>query len=184
MPIEFNESLVNLGGIPGEKLVGNVGCRLIDKNGNVVFEDKNHNNILLNIRYSIMDMLAGARHNDISKFKFIKYLKLGSGTTPVTIADTGLANIIEGSTVATDTPVMNDPVKDSQGNTLGYLSATFSFVYPSQDDNVDNKNICEMGLYDSNDNIVARTVVGTWTKSPGLYFEVYWTIGYKRQDTI
>lgn len=49
------------------------------------------------------------------------------------------------------------------------------------DDAVDNQDIKELGLYTTDGTMIARTTVGLWRKTPGLYFEIYWTIGYNAQ---
>ena len=59
------------------------------------------------------------------------------------------------------------------------LSVTFSFLYDVVDDNVDNTDIKEMGLFTTTGEMIARTVVGLWRKATGMYFEVYWVIGYR-----
>lgn len=159
-----------LGMVAGNKLVGSVRCRVLDKDGNVVFEDKTHNNILVNIRQTIVKLLAGNTYTAVTEFPYVNSISLGTGDTPnpdnlnMTALEepiAGTENLVRMSTVASDG-----------------LSVTFAFLYGANVTGLDDVEVKEMGLWDRENRLIARTVVGGWTKTAGLYFEVYWTIGY------
>lgn len=160
-----------LGICSGSKLIGRVGFKLKDAEGNVVQEGKVPNNIVLGIRYPIIKLLGGWG-TDSADLPFVRQLALGTGDTAVTIADEQLDSELSGSRKLTATV----PTIADDG-----LSLTFSFLYDMVDDAVDNQDIKEMGLFTTDDTMIARTTVGLWRKTPGLYFEVYWTIGYQKQ---
>ena len=163
---DFSESL---GLCAGSKLVGRVGYRLKDKDGNVVDSGMVSNNIVLGVRKPIIKLLAGWA-TDPTSLPFVRQLALGQGDTAPTILDEKLEDEIEGSRKMTATA----PTVAEDG-----LSVTFSFLYDVVDDNVDNTDIKEMGLFTTTGEMIARTVVGLWRKATGMYFEVYWVIGYR-----
>lgn len=153
------------------KLEGRVGFRLKDAEGNIVSDGKVTNNIVLSIRYPIIKLLGGWG-SDVADLPFVRQLALGTGDTAATIADEQLDEELAGSRKLTATV----PTIADDG-----LSLTFSFLYDMVDDAVDNQDIKEMGLFTTDGTMIARTTVGLWRKTPGLYFEVYWTIGYAKQ---
>lgn len=169
MSVKVADMNTSLGLVDSSKLYGQVGYKLKDKDGNVVSEGKVHNNIVLAIRKPIIRLLSGWG-SDVADLPFIRQLALGTGSTTTTIADTSLESEIEGSRKLTATT----PNIADDG-----LSVTFSFMYDMVDNYVDNQDIKEMGLYTTDGTMIARTTVGLWRKTTGLYFEVYWTIGYR-----
>lgn len=177
MNINSQDTVKDLGMVP-KKMVGTVTCVMKDKDGNVVFQDTVHNNILLNIRYTIIELLAGSAYEgDISKFPYVKYLTLGTSAdkTPDSL----------------DIEELLEPLPDSQtivrmasvsgvDNKSKSPSVTFAFLYNANTPALekDSTVIREMGLWDAKGRLIARTTVGGWQKRQGIYFEIYWTIGY------
>lgn len=161
----------NLGMCNTNKLVGSVSVRLLDAKKNEVGKTNVHNNIVLGIRKPIIKLLGGWS-TSAEELPFVRQLALGTGDASPTIEDTGLNAEIEGSRKITATV----PTISEDG-----LSVTFSFLYDMVDDAVDNQDIKEMGLYTSDGTMIARTTPGLIRKAPGLYLEVYWTIGYAQQ---
>lgn len=152
-----------------EKLHGKVAYCLRDKDGNVVDSGKVTNNIVLSIRKPIIKLLSG-HGQTIDSLPFVRQIALGQSETAATIADTSLLDEIPNSRKLTvTTPTIADDG----------LTVTFSFLYDMIDDAIDNKDIKEMGLFTIDGTMIARTTVGLWRKSTGLYFEIYWTIGYR-----
>lgn len=152
-----------------DKLHGKVSFVLKDKNGNIVDKGNVTNNIVLAIRKPIIKLLAGWG-TDVAELPFVRQLALGESDTAANITDTALGMEIEGSRKLTATI----PTIAEDG-----LTVTFSFLYDMVDDAIDNKDIKEMGLFTTDGTMIARTTVGLWRKTTGLYFEVYWTIGYR-----
>lgn len=165
MKINNTESKLGL----ADKLHGRVSYRLKDAAGNIVEQGKVTNNIVLGIRKPIIKLLGGWGSNT-EDLPFVRQLALGNDDTPASITDTSLKNEIQGSRKLSATV----PTISEDG-----LTVTFSFLYDTVDDAVDNKDIKEMGLFTTDGTMVARTTVGLWRKTTGLYFEVYWTIGYR-----
>lgn len=152
-----------------DKLHGKVSFVLKDKNGNIIDKGNVTNNIVLAIRKPIIKLLAGWGA-DVAELPFVRQLALGESDTAANITDTALGMEIEGSRKLTATI----PTIAEDG-----LTVTFSFLYDMVDDAIDNKDIKEMGLFTTDGTMIARTTVGLWRKTTGLYFEVYWTIGYR-----
>lgn len=150
-------------------LHGRVSYCLKDKDGNIVEQGKVTNNIVLAIRKPIIKLLAGWG-SETSALPFVRQLALGESDTAANITDTSLLMEIEGSRKLTATV----PTIADDG-----LTVTFSFLYDMVDEAIDNKDIKEMGLFTTDGTMIARTTVGLWRKTTGLYFEVYWTIGYR-----
>lgn len=157
-----------LGLCKDQKLVGRVCIVAKDADGNVVDTNNVTNNIVLSIRNPIIRLLGGWG-TDPEKLPFVRQIALGTGSTPATILDTKLEAEVEGSRKVTATA----PTISEDG-----LSLTFSFLYDMVDEAVDNKDIQEMALFTIDGTMIARTTVGLWRKTTGLYFEIYWTIGY------
>ena len=158
----------NLGLCKDQKLVGRVHIVAKDANGNVVDDSRVTNNIVLSIRNPIIRLLGGWG-TEVEKLPFVRQIGLGTGATPATVLDTKLEEEVEGSRkLAATTPTMSEDG----------LSLTFSFLYDMVDEAVDNKDIQEMALFTTDGTMIARTTVGLWRKTTGLYFEIYWTIGY------
>lgn len=157
-----------LGLCKDQKLVGRVHIVAKDANGNIVDTTNVTNNIVLGIRTPIIKLLGGwgTAQNELP---FVRQIALGTGATPATILDTKLEAEVEGSRKLTATT----PTMSSDG-----LSLTFSFLYDMVDEAVDNKDIKEMALFTTDGTMIARTTIGLWRKTTGLYFEIYWTIGY------
>lgn len=159
----------DLGMCPGGgKFVGSVKFIIRDKDGNIVDEGGVTNNIVLGIRKPIIKLLAGWALEP-GQHPFVQQLALGSGDTAPTVLDNGLVAEIEGSRKLAATA----PTISEDG-----LTATFAFLYNEVDDAVDGKDIKEMGLFTVQGDMIARTTIGLWRKVTGMYFEVYWTIGY------
>lgn len=158
----------NLGLCKDQKLVGRVHIVAKDADGNVVDDSRVTNNIVLGIRNPIIRLLGGWG-TEPAKLPFVRQIGLGTGSTPATVLDTQLEEEVEGSRkLAATTPTMSEDG----------LSLTFSFLYDMVDEAVDNKDIQEMALFTTDNVMIARTTVGLWRKTTGLYFEIYWTIGY------
>lgn len=166
--MELNDTSTTLGLAPNKKMYGRVGCVLKDKDGNILQSNVVSNNIVKGIRKPILRLLAG-RYAQVEDLPFVRQLKLGTSNTPPTVQDERLGALLPGS----EKLMGAAPTIAEDG-----LSVTFSFLYEMNDSHVDNKTVREMGLYTADGTMIARTVVGSWTKSPGVYFEVYWTIGY------
>ena len=170
MELTTNDSAKELGMLPEKQLIGTVGCKMYDKDGNVVFTDETHNNILLNIRSTIVRLLAGSNYKSTHDFPYVNSITLGTNDAPnpETLSLNDLYRPIEGSrNIVRMTTIAEDG-----------LSVTFAFLYGANVTGLENTEIKEMGLWDLDNNLIARTTVGGWKKSAGLYFEVYWTIGY------
>lgn len=171
--MNIQDTKKNLGLCDNNKLVGSVTYKMYDKNHNLVSTETTHNNIVLGIRKPIMSLLAGW-NKSMDSLPFVKSVYLGTGTTQPTVLDTALEKPIPGSFKETN----SDPIINDAGP-----SVTFAFMYDATDTNVDNIEIHEMGLFTKDNVMIARTTVGTWKKVPGLYFEIYWTIGYQSNVT-
>lgn len=165
MKINNTESKLGL----ADKLHGRVSYCLKDAEGNIVEQGKVTNNIVLGIRKPIIKLLSGWG-SDVESLPFVRQLALGADDTAANISDTSLKKEIQGSRKLSATV----PTVADDG-----LTVTFSFLYDTVDDAIDNKDIKEMGLFATDGTMVARTTVGLWRKTTGLYFEVYWTIGYR-----
>lgn len=164
----------NLGMVDNSKLKGQVRIVQKDTNGSIINDTTVPNNIVIGIRKPIMKLLAGAFTDKKVDLPFVNTLKLGSSNKAVSVEDTGLNSLIEHSEARVIPPIQIS----SDG-----LRATFAFAYSAANEYInytdDNKvTIREMGLFTSDDTMVAHTVVGSWQKQAGVYFEVYWTIGY------
>lgn len=153
------------------KMYGRVTYVAKDANGNVVDTQTTHNNIVLGIRKPIIALLGGYA-TPAADLPFVRQLALGSSDTAVTVNDTALGAEITGSRKLTATT----PQTAEDG-----LSLTFSFLYDMVDESVDNQEIKEMALYTTDGTMIAHTLVGLWKKTTGLYFEVYWQIGYSAE---
>lgn len=165
MKINNTESKLGL----ADKLHGCVSYCLKDADGKVVKQGNVTNNIVLSIRKPIIKLLSGWG-SDVESLPFVRQLALGADDTAANITDTSLKKEIQGSRKLSATvPTISDDG----------LTVTFSFLYDTVDESVDNKDIKEMGLFATDGTMVARTTVGLWRKTTGLYFEVYWTIGYR-----
>lgn len=150
------------------KMEGKVTYIMRDKDGKVVDTKSVHNNIVLAIRNPIIRLLGGYATASTG-LPFVKMLGLGTSDTAVTVKDTALGAELADSRKLTATA----PTIAADG-----LSVTFSFLYDMTDTAVDNKDIKEMGLFTADGTMIAHTLVGLWKKTTGLYFEVYWQIGY------
>lgn len=152
-------------------LHGQVHGVLKDRDGNVVHMFDTPNNIVLGIRIPIIKLLGGWGA-DVEDLPFVRQIALGLSDTPATSTDEALGQELSGSRKLTATV----PTISEDG-----LRLTFSFLYDTVDDAVDNQDIKELGLYTTDGTMIARTTVGFWRKTPGMYFEIYWTIGYNAQ---
>lgn len=152
-----------------KSLYGRVRFVAKNKEGEIVEEGGVPNNIVLGIRKPIIKLLGGWG-NTSEDLPFVRELALGKGDTAPVVTDTQLVSELTGSRKLTATL----PTISEDG-----LSLTFSFLYDMVDDAVDNQDVKEMGLFTTDGTMIARTTVGLWRKTPGLYFEVYWTIGYR-----
>lgn len=159
----------SMGLCEGKTLYGKVKFIAKNKDGHIIDEGAVSNNIVLGIRKPIIKLLGGWGATTES-LPFIRVLALGESDQTPSVTDTQLGKEIDGSRKLTATV----PKVSEDG-----LSLTFSFLYDMIDDNVDNKDVKEMGLFTTDGTMIARTTVGLWRKTPGLYFEVYWTIGYR-----
>lgn len=159
----------SMGLCEGKTLYGKVKFIAKNKDGHIVEEGAVSNNIVLGIRKPIIKLLGGWGATTES-LPFIRVLALGESDQTPSVTDTQLGKEIDGSRKLTATV----PKVSEDG-----LSLTFSFLYDMIDDSVDNKDVKEMGLFTTDGTMIARTTVGLWRKTPGLYFEVYWTIGYR-----
>lgn len=164
----------NLGLVSGSNLQGRVRIVMKDASGETLTDTTVKNNIVIGIRNPIMKLLAGALVEDKASLPFINTLKLGKSNKAVSVSDTDLNDPIENSEARAVPPVQ----LSSDG-----LRATFAFAYSAADQYINSTDtntikIREMGLYTSDGTMVAHTVVGEWEKRPGVYLEVYWTIGY------
>ena len=159
----------SMGLCEGKTLYGKVKFIAKNKDGHIIEEGSVSNNIVLGIRKPIIKLLGGWGATTES-LPFIRVLALGESDQTPSVTDTQLGKEIDGSRKLTATV----PKVSEDG-----LSLTFSFLYDMIDDSVDNKDVKEMGLFTTDGTMIARTTVGLWRKTPGLYFEVYWTIGYR-----
>lgn len=151
------------------RLHGHVSYKMFDKNHNLVSSGEATNTVVLGIREPIIQLLGGF-NSGLAELPFIQKLKLGNMNGTPTTEDTSLWGDTLGETETHNTPTFEG------GN---YPSVTFSFMFPADDPTLESDDIHEMGLYTTKDRMVAHVDVGTWRKVPGLYFEVYWTIGYQ-----
>jgi len=176
----------NMGMCNGIKLRGIVTYKAYDKDHNLVDTKTTHNNIVLGIREPIIELLSGYQAllypEKLANLHFIRKIRLGNNPQAPTALDNKLYGEIPGSE--------NMCISEPQINTSG-PNVTFAFMY-NPTSSIDGKIIKEMGLYackqdGTGDVLVARTVVGDetsgWTKLNGLYFEIYWTIGYQGEIT-
>lgn len=166
--MEIKDTSKNTSLCENNKLYGSVTYKMYDKDHNLVETKTVPNNIVLGIRMPIIELLGGWA-TDPSRLPFVKQVILGTSSVPPAVDQTDV----------------QEPIPNSQKNTSNATlntdgpSVTFSFMYDANDANVDGIEIHEMGLYTSDNRMVARTTVGTWKKIAGLYFEIYWTIGYQ-----
>jgi hypothetical protein len=151
------------------KLKGTVRIVERDANHNIVNERVEHNNILLQIRQPIVKLLGGLM-TDPSTLPFVSQIGFGEDDTPPTILDTGLIAPVSNSRrlIATAPTFSNDG-----------LQVTFAVLYDLIEPDIDGIAIKEACLYTRDNVAIARTVIGSYTKVPGLFFEYYWTIGYQ-----
>lgn len=167
--IMTNDFVTSMGLCENKPLYGKVKFVAKNKDGQVVEEGAVTNNIVLGIRKPIIKLLGGWGATT-DALPFVRTLALGESDQTPNVTDSQLGKEIDGSRKLTATV----PKVSEDG-----LSLTFSFLYDMIDDAVDNKDVKEMGLFTNDGTMIARTTVGLWRKTTGLYFEVYWTIGYR-----
>jgi hypothetical protein len=151
------------------KLKGTVRIVERDSNHNIVSERVERNNILLQIRQPIVKLLGGLM-SDPSTLPFVSQIGFGGDDTPPTILDTGLIAPVNNSQrlIATAPTFSNDG-----------LQVTFAVLYDLTEPDIDGIALKEACLYTRDNVAIARTVIGSYTKIAGMYFEFYWTIGYQ-----
>ena len=148
------------------ELKGSLRLVTKDLNGNVLSDNVVDNNILLAIRVPIVKLLGGF-NTPTNQLPIITAINFGSDNTAPTIYQTDLIAPVDGATKA----LLSAPAF-SQDN----LRATFAVVFgPTEFNGITFK---EAVLKTATGVAVARTVIGSYTKSAGTYFEFYWTIGY------
>lgn len=170
--MEVKDTNNKLGLCNTQKLYGEVTYKMYDNNHNLVDTKTVHNNIVLGVRAPIIQLLGGAR-TDYDALNFVHQVCLGTGTEEPTINDDHITKI-----VGSECSLASNPTFDLTGP-----SVTFAFMYDKEDPAVDGQKIHEMGLYTKDGTMIARTYVGEWMKVQGLFFEIYWTIGYKANET-
>lgn len=136
--------------------------------GSIADEKVTKNNILLQIRQPIVRLLGGLM-TDPNTLPFISAIGFGSDNTPPAITDTDLVTPVNNSRRLLATA----PTFSTDG-----LQATFCVLFDLVDNDVDGVPLKEECLYTRDGVAVARTVIGSYTKVPGMYFEFYHTIGY------
>lgn len=181
------------------KVYGQVGWRVRDVNGNVIQDYDGNNNIVRGIRAPIIKLL-GAFQNikveysldngaswsampssnrlenvhgnidfrlDLGSMPYIAKIAFGSNSTPPTIYDTALVEPI----TASEKLLSASPIFSTN-----YLQATFAVLYGLNE--LEGITMREAGLFTVDGTLVARALIGEYTKISGVYFEFYWTIGY------
>ena len=139
-----------------------------DASGNIYHEEKKDNNIVLAVRTPLVKLLGGFLSQNYAQLPFVSQIKFGNGVLPPTIYQTGLQSPIPGAVKIL--PVA--PTVSSSG-----LEVTFSVVFGEQEMN--NTLMTEAGLFTTDNTMIARSVIGEYTKMPGMFFEFYWTIGFE-----
>ena len=139
-----------------------------DANHNIVDERTEHNNILLTIRKPIVKLLGGAMTPN-SELPFINSIGFGTDDTPPAITQTGLGAEVNNSRRL----IAMAPTFSNDG-----LRVTFAVLYDLVEPDVDNIDLKEACLYTADGTAVARTVIGSYKKIEGMYFEFYWEVGY------
>lgn len=150
------------------KASGRIRLVTKDKDGNIVDEINEPNNILLQIRQPIIRLLGGVMTPN-EDLPFINAIGFGSDDTPPTITDKDLITPVNNSRRLLATA----PTFSTDG-----LTATFCVLFDLVEPDIDGKDIKEACLYTKDGVAVARTVIGSYSKAAGMFFEFYWTIGY------
>lgn len=151
------------------KAYGTVRIVTKDANHNIVDERVETNNILLQIRQPIIKLLGGLM-TDPNTLPFVSMIGFGTDDTPPAITDTGLKAPVNNSRrlIATAPTFSNDG-----------LQVTFAVLYDLVEPDIDGTALKEACLYTRDGVAIARTVIGSYTKIAGMYFEFYWVIGYQ-----
>lgn len=156
-------------GIPYLEVKGTVRMVSRDADFNIVDDRTTHNNILLQIRQPIIRLLGGAMTPN-EQLPFVNQIGFGTDNTPPTIEDTGLKASVDGSRRL----IAAAPTFSTDG-----LTVTFAVLYDLVEPEIDGVDLREACLYTTDGIAVARTVIGSYEKVAGMYFEFYWTIGYE-----
>lgn len=135
-----------------------------DKNG-IVYEERSKNNIVVAIRTPIIKLLGGFLST--SPLPFINQMKFGSGSTAPTVYDTALETPINGAVKILPAA----PTISNDG-----LQVTFSVVFGENEMN--DVTMREAALFAADNTMIARSVIGEYRKTAGMFFEFYWTIGF------
>ena len=185
--------------IPFIKMEGKV--KIITRNpetNEVVDVYENNNSILLQIRPNIIKLLSGFGNVKITydagngwelvpdtgiitgatgnvavevvptTLPYISQIAFGTGLTPPTIYDTDLeVPISNGSKILAVAPTIS----------ADRLRTTFAVAVDKNE--LNGITITEAVLRTTDGTVVARALIGSYSKPPGMMFEFYWQIGFK-----
>ena len=143
-----------------------------DADGNIVDEKVTENNILLKIRKPIITLL-GASQLEKAAMPYVTAIGFGTGSTAPTENDVGLEAPIPGASLKL---LAAAPQFDDDG-----LGVTFVVLFDLTDAAVDNVTMKEACVFTQDGTPIARTVIGSYTKLPGLFLEYYHKI---RSETV
>jgi len=110
--------------------------------------------------------------NYAASLPVVTSMAFGTSSVPATIFDTGIHTPIDINNPSTGKKNLAvSPTFSTDG-----LKATFAVMFA--DTEMNNVAVSEVALLTANNIAIARTVIGSYTKLPGMFFEFYWTIGY------
>jgi len=154
--------------------LGHVSAVLKDSDGNIIAYQQTDNDIVDGGSNCGSDLVYGSAFSPVT-CEFINRIAIGGSSVPVNALQSDLLDkTTNGNLLATLTGVI-----PTDGGTTGVIETPEIMLFRSFTILFDDANeaIGEAGLFDSNSNMFARTVVGPFSMvSEGSVIEIEWTI--------